>query len=683
MFENWFTNKCTAFVNNSGRMLDGAEKEAAESAVKNAEAENMKVWTDKDGAIYVKKRSLFASAEQLRDVNGNLVRICNHRVNTQARFCSKCGAPAPGGWWKCSGCGEYIGNDSTSCPHCGKVQSLEVRQNFSNGMWLKDEDVIAEFIDLEDVALKLKNGLSVLVNQCCVFLAGGKIVEVLEAGSYSDEQLKAMAAPYGGNRGVIMIDRAEFPVSVNVEKIRSKEDMLSDLHITLTLRLDSLNVNQFLQNFISGGLTLAKGSFSSVVTYDEIARNVQQFSDALAREFCVSKEIKELFCNAETRKGIEEYIETELFSHLKSAGMTLVRLGEVEFESEVFERLRETSGDIEVKRRELEFMTRINELTYDTRKQELLSESQMEDLVREFAKDKKIKEELLAEEMEQLQKNRALKKAILEVEQKCDIEDALLKRESQSRLHKLKIELEEQQALHSKQLELRRMEQETTVAGIRFDDQLADLRKEIELKDLDHNIEVQNKQIDQMQKIEQQETEHAIKLQRMKLAAELEMKKSAADMRRELEREKVFSDNELRKHSAYTDLDIKLKEDEVLFSSKKAALLLNAEEKERENKIELDRLEKLMALRNMKNNNNHQRNIELLQAADGADTAALLRATDDPVLRKQLLELHAMRQQESMTPEKILANAAAQGNRDAAEALLALLGREKKNGNGQ
>ena len=61
--------------------------------------------------------------------------------------------------------------------------------------------------------------------------------------------------------------------------------------------------------------------------------------------------------------------------------------------------------------------------------------------------------------------------------------------------------------------------------------------------------------------------------------------------------------------------------------------------------------------------------LELLKGVAGADLMSLIMIEDDPEKRRQLLELHEMQQQAKMTPELLLATAAARGNASAAEAL--------------
>ena len=59
----------------------------------------------------------------------------------------------------------------------------------------------------------------------------------------------------------------------------------------------------------------------------------------------------------------------------------------------------------------------------------------------------------------------------------------------------------------------------------------------------------------------------------------------------------------------------------------------------------------------------------MMKAASGADLKAMLMAEDDPDKREQLLKMYEMEMQSRMTPELLLAAAAARGNAAAAEAL--------------
>ena len=76
-----FSDKCTAIVSiETGRHLTGDELAEAKAVLRN-------------------ETGLFHSSRKVLEAHG--WRICGHNVKKKARFCSKCGAPAPKGWTKC------------------------------------------------------------------------------------------------------------------------------------------------------------------------------------------------------------------------------------------------------------------------------------------------------------------------------------------------------------------------------------------------------------------------------------------------------------------------------------------------------------------------------------------------------------------------------------------------------
>ena len=182
MFENLFSTLCVALVGNNGRALSGKALETAEAAMAEAQCTGNKIWSDRNGFVFTRKRALFASAVQLVDANGVPVRICGHRVSNKAKFCSKCGASAPGSWWRCGGCGQKISSESRTCPHCGREQNTERRGNLANGIWKKAEDVFAERFEFPEVESLIGDGLNIQEGQCAVLLQGGVVIGTLSPG---------------------------------------------------------------------------------------------------------------------------------------------------------------------------------------------------------------------------------------------------------------------------------------------------------------------------------------------------------------------------------------------------------------------------------------------------------------------------------------------------------------------
>ena len=570
MFENLFTSTCTALVGMNGRALSGDALEAAEAALTEARRNDCKIWSDRNGYVYTRKRSLFAPSVPLVDANGTPVRICGKRVNNSAKFCSKCGAPAPGGWWRCGGCGKHIGNESKTCPHCGREQNTQLRSDLANGVWQKQEDTFAERFELPDIEPLIGNGLNIQESQCAIVLQGGAVVETLSAGFYKKPAIDLKYAAENGTRSLVLVDNSEFTLPVCVEQLRTSDDIVADLHVTLALRFDPENAKEFMCNLMGNSLLLHSDTVTSSIGYDEIAHAVLQTVDSAARNFCNTVTVSELFKNADIRLNLEKHIEQALSRNLSAAGLKFLRLKEVEFESEVFTRLREMSGQVEEKRREIEFMRRADELANEATRREALSEHEMEDYICQLAHEKGIRAELREQELERM---------------------------------RLKWEQEKKRTDLINQKELRDMQDEAD-----WEQKLRQAEREELLQDLHHKEELERRIAAQQNSVEYMLLESQI--QNIKL--ENDMKKTVAEQ-----------------EAAAGWLKIKQQKAEF----------------------------------------NQKQKLEMLDAVKGADIQALLMVEDDPDKRAQLLQLHEQQMQMKMSPELLLAAAAARGNPAAAEAL--------------
>jgi hypothetical protein len=87
---------------------------------------------------------------------------------------------------------------------------------------------------------------------------------------------------------------------------------------------------------------------------------------------------------------------------LERTGVELIRLASIEFTGAEYEGLREKAGQIEVKRREIEFQQRMRELTTGDGMDRLKTESDLEDYVRQLAQEKDVSVGLQQHELARL-----------------------------------------------------------------------------------------------------------------------------------------------------------------------------------------------------------------------------------------------------------------------------------------
>ena len=567
MSNDWFTDVCTTLVGVDGRALTGAARDAAEKALQAAKIANHKIWTDRFGNYYHRERSLFASGKRLVDEFGNPVRICGKRVKKAAKFCSSCGSASPGSWWQCSNCSKMIGSESKTCPHCGKAQNPQMRLNLADGIWRKDEDIFAERFDVKDIVLN--NGLNIQESQKAILLEGGEVKSVLGAGFYRPAEL-GCEDDSSVMKSIVMVDHAEFAIPVCVSGIRTADDIMTDLHVVVVLRFDVSNVHDFMRNIMGSSLYLRGEILTASLAYDEIAHCLLADVDSSAREYVSRQNVADLFRRADVRLELEDYIACRLERNLCAIGMMMVRLKEVEFESEVFDRLRELSGQIEAKRKEIEFMQRADELANDATRREAMSEYEMEDYMAQLAHEKGIKSELRDQEVERMRTEWKRTKEIEQLTHEHDLNDVHQERDLDRKRKMLEFEQENRRAEHKLELEKRIAEQSANLDYMNIETQIQDIKIEIEKK--------------------------------KDLAAQ-ESAKAWLEIKKDKER---------------------FKQDQKL---------------------------------------------DFLKGVAGADIMSLIMIEEDPEKRRQLLELHEMQQQSKMTPELLLATAAARGNASAAEAL--------------
>ena len=570
MFDNWFSNKCVALVGPNGRALTGEALAAAEKALEKARKSGLTVWSDRNGFVNVKSRRFFAPVKSLLDERNNPIRICGRQVKLKANFCSKCGSPAPGSWWRCGGCGKHIGSESKTCPHCGKVQNPALRLDMADGNWQKSEHVFAERFEVTDIMPLLPKGLHIQQSQKALLLSSGCVVKILDAGSHEPGNLLPQGENNISEHSLVMVDAAEFVLPICVESIKTADNIECELHAAAVLQFDPAYAGNFMTNLMGSSLYLHNEEITSALAYDEIAHFILQNIDGGTREFCNKATAEQIFKDPEMKKMLEDYLADCLKRNLQAIGIKFNRLNEVEFESEIFDKFRNMAGSISNKQQEIKYMQQADKLADDAVRKEATNEYEMDDYMKQLAHENSIKDELRLQELEQVKASRSQK-----------LEKAALAHEN---------DLDDLQ-------QVRQLDRDRTDAE--FEQEILDLQNERE----------------QLRKVK----ERLSALEAMKVEEKIQ------SINIEIERKKVAVEQE----SADKWLDIKLKKQASIKAQK----------------------------------------ISMVKELSGADLQAMLMVEEDPAKRQDLLRLYEQRMQASLTPELLLAAAAARGNVAAAEAM--------------
>ncbi|MDD4103108.1 MAG: zinc ribbon domain-containing protein, partial [Kiritimatiellae bacterium] len=150
---------------------------------------------------------------------------CGNRVRKAARFCNKCGLPAPGGWWKCPSCNKWIGNDARYCSHCNTPLFPEERAVMAGGVWRKDAGMFAQRFEIGDVKRLLQDDLLVQEGTVAVVLDGGHVHGILGSGRHNPDSLAHKINWFGDPppRSVVMADAGDVSLPLRVEGLRTAE----------------------------------------------------------------------------------------------------------------------------------------------------------------------------------------------------------------------------------------------------------------------------------------------------------------------------------------------------------------------------------------------------------------------------------------------------------------------------
>ena len=383
LFERWFTNKCEALVDDSGKALKGD-----------------------------------ALVEAIRK---NHAHRCGNLVVIGAKFCNKCGAPAPGSWWNCKQCGRRIGSESRKCPHCGADQDLELRQDLENGVWKPASGIFAERFELNSYRRAMENGLQVQPGQAAILLDGGEVVNVLPPGHYplNDVANFKVADETGKSRSVFFVRQGSMDFPLRLDGLLSKDDMPLELTLVAAIQFNSGQAPDFLKNLTSNSAYVEGEGLGVTITMDSLAFNLLLVEAELAaKDVCNRHTVDELFKDPTLRLELEKTVSSALSQRINPFGFVLTGISEIEFHGEIFERLRKTSTGIEIMRRELEYQLRADAFVKDHEKRANMDDMEQEKYLRQLAQEMKISDFVRDQEITRLKEQNEQERRIADLELK-------------------------------------------------------------------------------------------------------------------------------------------------------------------------------------------------------------------------------------------------------------------------
>lgn len=601
-----FSDKCTAIVSlATGRHLAGDEL-----------AEAQKVLREETGAFHSKKAVLAKHGWG----------VCGHSVKKKARFCSKCGAPAPKGWVKCPSCGKWVGNEMTHCWNCNHALHPETRTNLEGGVWNRAEGIFAERFEVGEVENMLKNGVQVQEGTAAVLLDAGRESRVLGPGRHEpDGTLRAIN--WFGNpppRSVVLVDAGEFVVPLRMaEGLATADGFPVSVYAELTLRFVRSRADDFIANFMKDARS---------VSYAEMSESLASTLAYGIRNLCNTSTVEDLVKDPARREQFEASLRKAAGETMKAWGVEVVRVGAADFDSPKYREVEAANAELAGKRRELEFAWKTRELLNEdaVRNREL---DQAERDAGNGGKMDAAKSEFdLAEYVDQL----AQEKEISGAERDAELKLVLMAKQNQISVQEANYELSSRIAARAAEMEA-------------------------ELKDTDHDLALKEKLRaytveamlkdelgqEELLKIQARESEIANRVETGKIDLEAYRTRTTASAQTDAEADRVR----------------RLGEAEAAAAAAK-------------NAAEIERLKGLREIDRDIDETKMKARAQEFANAKGASIEALVATADDPEKMRALVELAKVNVQKSMSADQLLGQAAATSDA-AANALAAKAASEK------
>ena len=321
---------------------------------------------------------------------------CGNRVPKAARFCNKCGSAAPGGWWKCHRCGKWAGAEANFCWNCKTALHPESRDAISDGVWQRQPGTFARRIRVVELRRLLEKELQIEIGTVALLMEAGQIKAVLEPGRHTLESLTRrfmglFTTPVP--QAVILVDAGDIVLPLRFSGLRTNEELPVECYTEVCFRFVPARGEAFLANVLKE---------QDLLSYEALADWMWREVRGVVVDLVQSAGIADLVKDPQRRLRIEDALRQALAVALERAGIEMIRVASVEFTGAEYEELRAKAGQVEVKRRELEFQQRMRELTSGDEMSRLKTEHDLEEYVRQLGQEKSVSSALQEHELGRL-----------------------------------------------------------------------------------------------------------------------------------------------------------------------------------------------------------------------------------------------------------------------------------------
>lgn len=258
---------------------------------------------------------------------------CGHSVQKSAHTCSACGAPAPGGWWRCPACGKWVGNDSAFCPYCNALLYPDERSAIADGIWHKTPEIFAQRFEVADITKITDRGLQVQEGTSAILLDAGAVKDVLDAGRYNLESLARKINWFNNPppRSVVLVDSGEVALPISFVDVQTKSHESVKFYGEVILRFTGGKAAAV--NFVSNVLKEKRS-----LSFADIADRLDPLFRLVVTDFCSKFTLEEIVRDSERRIKLRDSISRLLEDDLQATGLDIVRVSAGEFTCPDYER---------------------------------------------------------------------------------------------------------------------------------------------------------------------------------------------------------------------------------------------------------------------------------------------------------------------------------------------------------
>lgn len=416
---------------------------------------------------------------------------CGNKVKKTARFCSKCGSPPPGAWWQCPSCGKWVGAESNFCWNCKTELYPDQRTDFASGRWKRPAGCFAERFEVGDLHKLLEDGLVIEEGTCALLLDAGKYKDVLGPGRHTLESCARKINHWGDPppRTLVMVHAGDLVLPVRFEDLRSADELEVRFYSEVIVRFDPREAVGFITNLMGGNRRLEVEQLQAYLE-GEIRYG--------ATNFCNATNIEDIVKDPDRRLRLEDSLSEALKVAGERVGIEIVRLSAVEFYGKAYEQLRQKAGDVEARRRELEFEQILREAEKTDKLGQFKTEHDLEAYVNQLAHERGVSSEKQQQELARLQRGFEREQGALDVEH----EESLKDRQSEGSIGRNKAQHAADLDMAAEALELKRRKRELQREDL---EKRGDLFSKMDFKTLAALVDDPEKRA-ALQKMQQQES---------------------------------------------------------------------------------------------------------------------------------------------------------------------------------